>query len=250
MLSEHVQGIKSDDYFESRDSFREAPRERKISSISYILNESSLRGNLSTWQEGFLSDMEKRLNNQGFLTNRQEEVLFKIINDYGPQGEKEQAFLNETFSSVYRDDFIYMAKYYIRYCEKNNATYWGHYKVAKRYFEIFSKDPNSTLVPLAREKKLLMDNKYARKVLTTLRSEPKFKVGAKIQITRGKITPDSGWSYHIKGNPGVVISHHPEKIISSCKGSLIYKILLFGEEKSRFVEERVLIKQRKKKIGK
>ena len=249
-LEEHFKKIRSEQYSESEIEFQDVEKDQKISMITYVLEESSLRSKLNDWQKGFLEDMKKRLSDKGFLSDRQQEILFKILNSYGPEGEREQHLLDETFASVYRDDFIYMMNYYIRYCEKNHTEYWGHYRIAQRYKDIFTEDPNSEVIPTFLEKKVLMDNKYARKILTTLHSEPKFKLGSKIQITRGKITPDSGWSYHIKGKPGVVISHHPEKIISSCKGSLIYKILLFGEEKSRFVEERVLIKQRKKKIGK
>lgn len=140
-----------------------------------------------------------------------------------------------TGSKEYRDNVKVIAEYY----ERTGGYFKNYIKAVKSDVPL---DQNSY--------NRFINNKYAEKVLTAHKAEPRFSVGSLADLrTNASCTGDrDGVSNLYKRSPnGIMILSNTEPIISACVGAKRYKAVCIGDTKPFWIEERYLKGRKKRK---
>ena len=194
--------------------------------LKHIYNNLHL---LTDWQRGFLESIEKQYERKNKLTINQLSVLKNIEDRVSPE------------SIVKHDEWI--ASYNAE--KRQNAQICAEYYKETGYFTTLAArilvDPE--FIPSEKSYRKICENKYAKKVLESSRSEPKFATGSFVLF---RTTAPFTHQHQAGERPCVVLSTDG-KIQSSAKGSKPYKVLPLGKTTIIKCEERHLKKFRKLK---
>ena len=175
------------------------------------------RINPDDWSTEFLKsirDQAKRVGAQ--LSTRQQEIFDRIKNENTPEMMERRERWAHEYQTHHRETAAVLANYYL------NSGYWTD--MARNIIE------QDDYVPPMDKFQKMSQNKFAAKVLTAWRADPKYPVGTSV-IRRDNAR---GWGLR---NGGMVLST-TEPIISAAAGCKMYKVLPYNSPEPIMVEER------------
>jgi len=194
--------------------------------LQHIYNNLHL---LTDWQRGFLESIEKQYKHKNKLSVNQLSVLKNIEDRVSPESIVKHDEWVASYDAEKRQDAQICAEYY-------KET--GYFTTLAARILI---DPE--FIPSEKSYRKICENKYAKKVLESSRSEPKFATGSFVLF---RTTAPFTHQHQAGERPCVVLSTDG-KIQSSAKGSKPYKVLPLGKTTIIKCEERHLKKFRKLK---
>jgi len=179
----------------------------------------------------FVDSLMEESEKKGGLTPKQIRYLEQIESRFSPEEVKKFEEWKEIYNATYKKDAMTLAKYY-----NDHTSYW---------ISMCSNIVNvSDYVPGRHAFMKMLGNKYAKKVLESTNSEPKYAVNSKVQL-RKIAAVDKG----LRGRICFVLSN-TEPVKSAVKGGKGYKILPMGHSRPIFTEERLIMKPNKNGVNK
>jgi len=180
-----------------------------------------------SWDLGFAESILEQLLAGRMISDKQMSVLEKVKDRNTPKDVANRDFWNSGWEgSENQKKFEVMMGYYA-----HNRPYFSTIVVG---YEI-SKSLGETYVPSVRIFNKIIDGNFAKKVLEEAFRAPKFPAGSAVRIRRSDRMP-----MKLKGKAAaVLVTNAP--IISAAKGSKRYQVVIIGEPKPIFVEERDLL---------
>ena len=180
----------------------------------------------SSWDNGFTESIIDQLLSGRSLSPRQEEILGKIEerNSEEVMNERSRWTADWDLKPALKEEFRVMMGYY-----EANQPYFSNivtaYKIGESTGEIY--------VPSKHVFDKICGGKYALKVLTAHKSEPKYPVGSTV-VARATATK---FPNIFKGKAAAVLST-TEPIVNASKGCKRYKILFMGSMKPITIAEK------------
>jgi len=190
---------------------------------------SALRENADVPQntKDFLQSLLDAYEKYEGLTVRQFEAFEKVEKRFSAEKIAERKAWSSEYTEERRKVAKICAAYYLA-----NPPYFGD--LARRIAD------DGEFVPTERQWRALCENKYAKKVLASATSEPKFANGAMVM---GRASATST----VRDKFLLVIEANAGPIKSAAKGSKVYRVLPVGSPSTILVEERLLKKAPKRK---
>jgi hypothetical protein len=215
--------------FYYRNYHRRAPVE-KVTNEDIPDRLVTLSGNSNVPQntKDFLQSLADAFKKYKGLTVRQFEAFEKVEKRFSAEKIAERKAWSGEYTPERRSIAKICAEYYLA-----NPPYFGD--LAKKIVH----DPD--FVPSERQWRALCENKYAKKVLASAASEPKFLNGSMVM---GRATSNSVF---IRNKLLLIIEANAAPVKSAAKGSKIYRVLPVGSPNTILVEERLLKKAPKRK---
>jgi len=204
------------------------------------IKESLSRPVCTGWDRGFLESVLVQLERGRSLSEKQISTLQSVL----ARNDEASQLAHEQWESVYVSE------------HKEEAMVLAEYYTHTAYFRSIATDIMQDIIPERRSFLKMKNNKFAQKVLEEYRSEPKFAPGDLVTARAGmsrssmnfgnipvdfRTTDEIMLSFMKRG--GFIIER-TNKIISSAKGSKMYKILPIGGTIPFFIEERRLKKKK------
>lgn len=140
-----------------------------------------------------------------------------------------------TKSEEYNDNVRVVSEYYER-----TGGYFKNYISAVKSGRLLDQNSYNRFV----------NNKYAEKVLSAHKAEPRFSVGSLADFrTNATCTSDRDGilSVYKRSPNGIMILSNSEPIVSACVGAKRYKAVCIGDTKPFWIEERYLKGRKKRK---
>jgi hypothetical protein len=201
------------------------PKEVELSRsrIAKVLTEDL---DLST--KDFLESILKFYDKKNILTNRQYQAFEKIESRFSPQEKLKWESWKKEYKEFYYPDSKIIASYYLK------AGYYSTLANKITYDESF--------VPNRKDFLKMYKNSYAQKVVKATRSEPKFEVGAQVQIrkTAGK-TYETKYLKSLRLRRCFVLQNDLP-VVNAVNGAKRYRILPMGYPNPVDIDERFLMK--------
>ena len=164
----------------------------------------------------------------GKLTDPQLHALQRIESQNTDDAIAKKEEWRKNYSEQHRELAIIAAYYY---CQPTTGQYF--HDIAQKILE----DPD--FIPTEKQWRAMCENKYAKKVIESTKSEPKYPVGSFVSL-RGN------HAKHIKlfttSLPAMVLGHNVAPVVSPAKGSKLYSVLPVGAAKEVLIEERYIKK--------
>jgi len=207
----------------------EAIAERKGRTSPIIERLTTLYGRIAdqkSWDYGFCESLLEQARNDRALSVRQIEILEKIEGRYSDEALEAINLWDRSFTADKRERYEICLAYY-------KPT--PYYKAAIAQYEV-----DSTLIPSLLLYTKIVENPYAKKVLTAHFADPLYPVGSMVTL-RGNQR-----RFRIKSQNYLVIKNDLP-IRNACKGAKIYQLLPVGSAELVHFEERQLKKHRKPK---
>ena len=175
-----------------------------------------------SWDRGFVESVLNQTNNSYSLSARQLEVIERIEGEYSDGALAERQKWSERYlnpESGLRQDAVVVSKYYFQ-----NTPYFTDLSRMVLHDEEF--------VPTEAQFNKMVKNKYAQKIVTGARSEPKYPTGTLVQLR--------ATSPRYKNKKAMVMVTDYISPISPCAGNKVYQLLPLGETTPFVVEERFI----------
>ena len=215
----------------------EAIAERKGRTSPIIERLTTLYGRIAdqkSWDYGFCESLLEQARNDRALSVRQIEILEKIEGRYSDEALEAINLWDRSFTADKRERYEICLAYY-------KPT--PYYKAAIAQYEV-----DSTLIPSLLLYTKIVENPYAKKVLTAHFADPLYPVGSMVTLRGNQATRNnrnfrgSGFS---RTNYLVIKNDLP--IRNACKGAKMYQLLPVGSAELVHFEERHLKKHRTRK---
>ena len=204
------------------------------------------------WSQGFVDSIVEQIGLGRHISPRQMNVVERILRENSPEAQLALANWHEEYETKYKKIGIQVASYY----QAQGGGYYGN----------VSAPVLSGKVPDRRAFLKMINNKYAKKVLSELGRKPRFGIDTHIipnskfltgySATNRMICTRTGQLPHkeirqsFKARGGVILGVD-DKIVSAAKGAKRYLVLPFGAAEVYLVEERFLkVKPKVKKAKK
>jgi len=205
----------------------------------------------SQWAAGFSDSIRQQIDKGRSLTDRQKDVCYKILAENSPEEVKKLGNWAEEYKTHHRQKAVMIATYY-----RAQAT---------GYYGDVVTDILGEKVPNRTKYLKMINNKYAKKVITEYNRPARFTIEDQIipnskfiinygytiammeSTPVGKVTKEERDNFRRRG--GIIVGID-DKIKSAAKGAKRYKVLPFGSMKTYYVEERYLKKKPQPKKGK
>ena len=181
---------------------------------------------ISRSERSFGESLMGSLKRFGRLTNRQWSAFQKMEARYSPEVIAQRKQWTDSWDEQKSADMTAAAHYY-----RANPPYFGD--LADKVLD------DAGFIPSEKQYRAMVENKYVQKVLTTLKSEPVFSVGALVQVRKTA----RGHSYALRNRNALVVANNGP-VTSAAKGARTYTILPFGESNTFDIQERYLKKKR------
>ncbi len=180
----------------------------------------------STWDQGFTESIIDQLLEGRQLSTKQEEILGKIEerNSEEVLNERARWTADWDLKPALKEEFRVMMGYY-----GANPPYFANIVTAYNICESIEE----TYLPSKTVFDKICRGKYALKVLTAHKAEPKYPVGSTV-VVRATATK---FPNIFKGKAAAVLSTS-EPIVNASKGCKRYKILLMGSMRPALVDEK------------
>jgi len=194
--------------------------------------ENIIKENLNTTTKEFVNSLLEFFNKNKGLTERQVFAFEKIESRWSPQEKIKFEQWKEEYLKNHSKDAKILASYYFR---------TGYFTdLSSKILE------EEGFIPTHKAFNKMVKNKYAQKVLTAVRSEPKFAKNDKVQI-RSTVGKSAGLR-HLDSlrNRLCFILATDLPIVSATDGAKRYKVLPMGETHPVEIDERHLMKPNRK----
>ena len=159
-------------YYYGRRSYRNYsnPKSVKDETLPKRIDEVLSR-EVNQWESEFLGSLKESYAKHGGLTEKQHQTFQKVENRTCPKKIAAKAEWSASFSPDMRENMLIMARYY-----KANPPYFGD--VA----ETVIADKEGAYVPSQKLYEKMCQNKYAIKVIATVKAKPLYEVGTMVKI--------------------------------------------------------------------
>jgi len=194
------------------------------------------------WAADFAKSLLAQAQTGKKLSVRQVETLAKLQDRHSDAAVESRQNWASNFTPEMREKMELVARYY-------RSTSMVYHDLVDKVLT------NSDFVPSKRQWEKLVENKYAKKVLVSTFSEPKFHVGqfvtfraaARVVDTRGRFATGNQFVPRRIGRfaKGFVVAVGAQPVISAARGTKVYTILFIGQASPTLVEERYLKKAKK-----
>lgn len=176
----------------------------------------------------FLESILKFYDKKNTLTNRQYQAFQKIESRFSPQEKRKWESWKKEYKEFYYNDSKIIASYYLK------AGYYS--TLANKITD------DESFVPNRKDFLKMYSNSYAQKVVEATRSEPKFEVGAQVQIrkTAGK-TYETEYLSPLRLRRCFVLENDLP-VVNAVNGAKRYRILPMGYSNPIDIDERFLMK--------
>lgn len=203
--------------------------------LTNILEIDNVQSVISPWEYQFLASVTNQVNRgRGQLSQKQLDIVHRI---------------ESKIEKVTKGDPEWEASWDVEK-EWNFRTAVAYYKNSpERYFSQILDwfDNHQDKIPPQNFYKKVVENKYAQRVLTSLRSEPKYPAGSTVML---RMTARTGLSYYVfqdHRNIPLFVIEPTDRAVSAAAGCRIYTVLSSISSKVFEVEERWIKKYREPK---
>jgi hypothetical protein len=176
------------------------------------------RTEAASWDQGFLESIRQQVVRGHNLSSRQMEHLDKIEVRNTPEAVKSREDWANTYRTEHHQTAMIAAEYYVK---------TGYYLDMARSI---INDPD--YVPPMDSYTKMTENKFAKKVISEWKREPKYKVGSSVIARTGRRSANRDL------HRGGIVLDTNGPIISAAKGSKRYKVLPYGKAEPVYCEER------------
>ena len=192
-----------------------------------------------TWAVDFGESLLYQVRRGKGLSKRQEEVLCKVEARHTDADMEALENWEQNFSSEMREKMEIVARYY------KNAGYF------RELVEDVLSNPD--FVPSKRQWDKMVENKYAKKVIESTFSEPKYNVGQMVALRSSAKVMDSNMSsatpyrFGLRSSvsTGFVVAVGSKPVINAARNTKVYTVLFMGKTDPVYVEERFLKKAKR-----
>jgi len=203
------------------------------------------------WELDWVERVKGRVNHYGSVADWQTDKLKQLEARYSDEYVTESRNFRDNITSEQREAFRLACNYY-----RKQGYYSGITGIVP---ESFMSGDSNDYVPSFNNYSRLTDNKYFKKILAAVRSEPKFETGQLVQFRASSSLPQrnplakeyalTGFGFgKLAGMYAVVLEVAPFAPRTAANGSKPYKVLVRGKAEPVFVEERFLKKAKKVKV--
>ena len=204
---------------------------------------------LVEWETAWVQRVKGRVGHYGSVASWQTDKLKELEARYTDEYVSESQNFRDNMTSDQREAFRLACRYY-----RNQGYYSGITGIVP---ESFMSGDSNDYVPSFSNYSRLTDNKYFKKILAAVRSEPKFEAGQLVQFRASSSLPQRNPlaepSHHgfgfskLAGMYAVVLQVAPFAPRTAARGTKPYKVLVRGKATPVFAEERFLKKAKKVK---
>tara|TARA_R100000808_G_C2154915_1_gene166417 strand:+ start:1650 stop:2324 length:675 start_codon:yes stop_codon:yes gene_type:complete len=189
---------------------------------------------LSEKQVKFVESIKLFKQERGYLTLGQLDYWWRVYEDHKPEAVLNKYKWKKEYNEERRETAKICAAYYL------NAP-------GTKYFRDLAANilSDDSFVPTEKQWRAMCTNKYAKKVLETTRAPARYSPGTFVEFRKGNM-PHFAKAEGLQ-NCGIVLETDAYPVSSAAKGTKIYKILLVGDNKPLYTEERRIKKYRGKK---
>ena len=197
------------------------------------------------WDRGFLESIMEQLDRGRKLSVKQNDMLGKVLDRNTPEQQKVHDAWEGVYKEKYAEKAFVLAKYYSR----------------QSYYREMANTILSNEVPERTRFMRMLENKYAKKVLSEYEATPKYELGSLVtgRANFDQYAVDYGTPKGQREIPwlhrktcvenflkrGALVVAVDDKIFSAAKGAKRYKVLPIGSPTAFFVEERFIKIKRK-----
>lgn len=204
------------------------------------------------WELDWVERVKGRVGHYGSVADWQTDKLKELEARYSDEYVTESRNFRKNITSEQREAFRLACNYY-----RKQGYYSGITGIVP---ESFMSGDSNDYVPSFNNYSRLTDNKYFKKILAAVRSEPKFETGQLVQFRAQSSLPQRNplaetsrgpWTFgfgKLAGMYAVVLEVAPFAPRTAANGSKPYKVLVRGKAEPVFVEERFLKKAKKVKV--
>jgi len=201
------------------------------------------------WETAWVERVKGRVGHYGSVADWQTSKLKELEARYSDEYITESRNFRDNMTSEQREAFRLACNYY-----RKQGYYSGITGIVP---EAFMSGDSNDYVPSFNNYSRLTDNKYFKKILAAVRSEPKFETGQLVQFRASSSLPqrnplETTFNGHgfgkLAGMYAVVLEVAPFAPRTAANGSKPYKVLVRGKAQPVFVEERFLKKAKKVKV--
>ena len=204
-----------------------------IERINQVLSVHSKHSLLSNWEAGFCESLLDQANRGRNFSEKQLSVLSRCEEKCSSEGIEAAENWARDYAEKYRAIAMVCATYY------NKSQYFRSLSSQVLH------DPD--FVPTQNAYKKMCENKYAKKVLASVNSAPKYAIGSTVELRQGQT---HNYIYaHLANVPCLVLETLSE-VVTAAKGGKQYRILPYGRANTLVVEERHIKNSKRKKKAK
>lgn len=200
---------------------------------------------MTNWSKGFVESVCQQVDKGYSLSERQKEVCIKIIGENTEEALEELKVWDDVYNRDWKEDAIKVANYYK----------WTNYYGSIVASVLAGSTPNRHAFMK------MMNNKYAKKVLSELQKQPRFAISSHVignskfrtggwnfDLSMFEPSKTQGFSYdnkfrkdskNMKERGGIILDID-DIVKSAVKGAKRYLVLPFGSTTTYWVEERYL----------
>jgi len=192
---------------------------------------------ISAWEEGFLESLAKQVDKGKSLSVKQLDVLHRIESKVEKLSKGDPEW-KEGWNADKEWQFKTAVTYY-------KASVEGYFR---QILQWVASNPD-TIPPRSYYQKLV-ENKYAQKIITNLKKDPKYAAGSTVML---RANARQGVSYQVMEkfrNVPLFVVAPTGRAVSAANGCRIYSVLSSVSADSFEIEERWIKKWNKKSISK
>ena len=205
-----------------------------LEQVNNLMGRILISGEENSWDYGFLESITDQMNKGYTLSPRQEATFQQIQGRWSDEAMKARMTWTQDWDDEKAEKFLIALRYYYQTGYYSNLV--GKYLVINEAGERSAEG-----IPSMKEYNTLVENKYASAVIRNLKEEPKFAVG-------GTALFRTNADWHHRGKTCVVLKYGDiGRVKSHAKGAKPVQVLVIGEAKPVWTEERYLKKAKKRK---
>ena len=201
------------------------------------LNTLYARTEPASYANGYTESLINQVKADRRLSERQMEVLRKIESEHNDEAMTERTKWVESYKN---DPTL-----------RNDAIVAAHYYQTTGYFRSTANAiiGDESFIPTYSQYNKMVKNKYAQKVLTSHYADPKYQLGQLVTFRANAPSGcrNLGGAYLKRDVAMMVVAVDAAPVTSAARGGKVYKLLPVGKAETRRVEERHIMKLRKKK---
>ena len=204
-----------------------------LEQVNNVMGRILISGEETSWDYGFLESITSQLAKGYTLSPKQERSFQQIQGRWSDEAIKIRASWTQDWDDEKEEKFRIALRYY------NRTGYYS--SLVGKYLVYEGDNVVRKGVPSMKEYNKIVENKYAAAVIRNLKEEPKFAAG------EGAVfRANAEWG--LRGKTCVVLKYGGvEKVRSHAKGARPVQVLIIGQPKPIWTEERRLKKAKKRK---
>tara|TARA_R110000824_G_scaffold35790_3_gene111797 strand:- start:2490 stop:3176 length:687 start_codon:yes stop_codon:yes gene_type:complete len=202
--------------------------------VDILLKKASKPGTvISSWEQGFLESVQRQLSGArrggAALSPKQVDIVHRV------EAKVEKALKGDPqWEASWNEEKAWAWKIACNYYDESRPRYYGNI--------VDRAKANPDKIPSSRDYKKVVENKYAQKIISALKEEPKYLAGSTVMLrsTARQSLPYREW--HGFKNVPLFVIEPTARAISAAAGCRIYLLLSSTSASTVEVEERYIKK--------